>query len=94
MADDDGLLLAKGRHQRDHVADIVEDAVGGDLGGGAAAAKPAHVGRHDMETGSRDRRDLVPPGIGQFRPAVTEQHQWTLALFEHEQLDPACGNGA
>src|SRR5207244_5676079 len=32
MADNDGLLFAKRRHQRDHVADIVEDGVGADVG--------------------------------------------------------------
>ena len=94
MADDDGLLFAERRHQRDHVADIVEDAVGPDISGRAGPAKPAHVGRDDMETGRRDRGDLVPPGIGQFRPAVAEQHQRTLALLEHKQLDPVGGNGA
>ena len=47
-----------------------------------------------MKAGCRDGRDLVPPGIGQFRPAVTEQHQRTLTLLEHEQLDPVRGNGA
>ena len=64
MADDDGLLFAKRRHQRDHVADIVEDGVGADIGGRAGPAEPAHVGGDDMETGCRDGADLVPPGIG------------------------------
>jgi len=32
MAYDHGLLLTQRRNQRDHVADIVEDAVGGDSG--------------------------------------------------------------
>ena len=64
MADNDGLLFAKRRHQRDHVADIVEDGVGADVGGRAGPAEPAHIGGDDMETGFRDGSDLVPPGIG------------------------------
>jgi hypothetical protein len=47
-----------------------------------------------MEAGSRNRRDLVPPGIRQFRPAVAKQHQRTLALFEQKDIDPVGGNGA
>ncbi len=94
MADNDRLFLAERRDQRDHVADIVEDAVGFHIGRCAAAAKPAHIWGHDMETGIRDGRDLVPPGIGQFRPAVAEHHQRPLTLLAHEQLDPVGGNCA
>ena len=64
MADNDGLLFAKRRHQRDHVADIVEDGVGADVGWRAGPAEPAHIGGDDMEAGFRDGSDLVPPGIG------------------------------
>jgi hypothetical protein len=55
MADDNRLLLAERRHQRDHVADV------GRRGG---PSEPAHIRRSDMEAGFRDSRDLVPPGIG------------------------------
>ena len=54
MADNHGLLFAERGHQRDHIADIVEDAVSVDIGGRAAATKSAHVGRHDVETGRRE----------------------------------------
>ena len=94
MADDDGLFLAKRRHEGDHVADGVEDGVGADVTRRAALPIAAHVGRHDMETGVGQGRDLVPPGIGQFGPAVAEQHKWTFALFAHEQIDAVGGNGA
>ncbi len=94
MADDDGLLFAKRRNQRNHVADVIEDAVGGDIGRRAGPAETAHIRGDDMEAGRRNRRDLMPPGIGQFRPAVAKHHQRTLALFEQEDLDPVGGNGA
>jgi hypothetical protein len=94
MTDNDRLLLAERRDQRDHVADIVDDAVGVDLRRRSAAAKTAHVGGDDVETRRRDRRDLMPPGIGQFRPAMAEHHQRTLTLLAHEQLDPVSGNCA
>ena len=94
MADDDGLLLAERCDQSDHVADRIEDRVGADIGWRAGPAEAAHVGGDDMEAGLGQRRDLVPPGVGQFRPAMAEHHQWPLALFEQEQLDPVGGNGA
>ena len=94
MADDHGLLFAERLHQRDHVADIVENAVGADIGGRAGLAEAAHVGGSDPEARGRDRRDLVPPGIGQFRPAVAQHDQRTFALFTQKDLDPIGGNGA
>jgi hypothetical protein len=93
VADDHGLRLAERFDQCDHVADGIENAVGVDIGGSAGPAESPHVRRDDMETGSRDRRDLMPPGIGQFGPAVTEQHQRPFALFEQKEFDPAGGNG-
>lgn len=64
MADDDGLLLPKRRDQRDHVADGIENAVSGDVGGGAGPAESPHVGYNDPEARLRERLDLVPPRIG------------------------------
>ncbi len=34
-----------------------------------------------MEAGGSDGRDLMPPGMGQLRPAVAEQHQRPGAFF-------------
>jgi hypothetical protein len=64
VADDDSLLFAERLYQGYHVSDSVKDAVGADIGGRAGPAKTSHVGSDDMETRRRDRRDLVPPGIG------------------------------
>lgn len=94
MADDDGLFLAEGGDQRDHVADRVKDAVGAGIGRCAGPAEPSHVGRHDMEAGLGQGGDLMPPGIGQFGPAVAKYHQRTLTLFEDEQLNPVGGKSA
>jgi hypothetical protein len=94
VADDKGVLLAKRCDQRDHVADRVKNAVGADLGRRAGLPKPAHVGRHDMETGLGQGRNLVPPRIGQFRPAVAKHHQRALALFKDKLINSVGGNGA
>ena len=94
MADDDGLLFAECGNQRHHVADVIEDAVGGDIRRRAGPAEAAHIRCDDMVARRGNRRDLMPPGIGQFRPAVAEHHQRTFALFEQEYLDPVGGNGA
>ena len=64
MADNGGLLFAKRRHQRDHVADVVKDRVGADIGRRAGPAEPAHIGSDDTEAGLCDRGNLVPPGVG------------------------------
>jgi hypothetical protein len=62
--------------------------------GGGGPAESAHIGRRDMETRSRNRRDLMPPGIGQFRPAMAKQSQRTFALLKQKYLDPVDGNRA
>jgi hypothetical protein len=82
VADDDGFPLPECRDQRDHIADRIEDAVGRDVDGCAGAPKAAHIGCNDVKAGLSQTSDLMSPGIGQFRPAVTKQHQWTSALLE------------
>jgi hypothetical protein len=47
-----------------------------------------------MKAGRRNRGDLMPPGIGQFRPAMAKQHQRTCSLFAQEDLDAIGGNGS
>src|SRR6266851_8930340 len=94
MADNDGLVFSERRDQRDHVPDVIENTVRIDIGGGAGAAKTPHIGRCDMEARRRNRRDLMPPGIGQFRPAMAKQNQRAFALLKHKYLDPVGGNRA
>jgi hypothetical protein len=64
VPDNDGLLFLQRRDQRDHVADVIEDAVRVDIGGRAGSAKAPHIRRDNMEARRRKRRDLMPPGIG------------------------------
>jgi hypothetical protein len=84
VTDYDGLFLA----------DIVEDGVGAGIGGRGGAAEAAHIWRYHAKTGRGDRRDLVPPGVGQLRPAMAEHDEGAVALFEQEHLDPVDRNRA
>src|SRR5205814_7596087 len=40
------------------------DGVSANVAGRAGPPKTPHIRRHDMKTGCRNRRDLMPPGIG------------------------------
>ena len=94
MADNGGPLFSEGCDQRHHVADGIEDAVGVDIGRRAGAAKTPHIRCGDMKARRRNRGDLMPPGIGQLRPAMAKQHQRTRSLFAQEDLDAVGGNGS
>jgi hypothetical protein len=94
MADNDSPLFSERRHQRHHVADVVEDAVRIDMNGCAGSAEAPHIRRGDMETRRRKHLDLMPPRIGPFRPSTAKHHQRTFALFQQKDLDPVGGNGA
>jgi len=67
MADDGRPLFAKRGDQCDHVSDRIEDAVCTDIGRRVGSAETPHIRRNSMETGGRERRDLMSPRIGQFR---------------------------
>jgi hypothetical protein len=94
VADDRRLPFAQRCNEGNHVADIVQDAVGLDFRGRSRPAEAPHVGRNHMEAGRGQRRDLVAPGIGQFRPAMAEHDQRAFALFEQEHVDPVDRNRA
>ena len=94
MADDGRPLFAKRGDQCDHVSDRIEDAVYTDIGRRVGSAETPHIRRNSMETGGRERRDLMSPRIGQFRPAVAKHHQRTFALLKEKDLDPVGGDGA
>jgi hypothetical protein len=94
VADNDGGFCAERRDECYYVTNIIEDAVGTDIGGRAGSAETPHIGRDNMEAGRRNRGDLMPPGIGQFRRAVAKHHQRTHALFEQKNFDPVGVNGA
>src|SRR5437870_813237 len=94
MADNGRTIVAKRAAQRGHVSNRIEDAVRTDVARRAGSAEAPHIRRHYMETRSCKRRDLMPPRIGQFRPAMAKHHQRTFALFEQKDLDPVGRNGA
>ena len=79
MADNDSPLFSERRHQRHHVADVAEDAVRIDIGRRAGSAETPHIGCGDMEARSRKRLDLMPPRMGQFRPAMARHQQRTCS---------------
>ena len=64
MADDNGPLFSKCGNQRHHIADMIEDAVGGDVRRRAGPAEPAHIRCDDMVARRGNCGDLMPPGIG------------------------------
>jgi hypothetical protein len=94
MADNDGLSFAERGNQRDHVADVIENGVGTDIVRRAGLAESAHIRRDNMIPCSGNRRDLVPPGIGQFGPAMAKHHERPGTLFEQKHLDPVGGDRA
>ena len=94
VTDDGRPLFPKRGDQRDYISDRIEDAVCTDVGRRAGSAETSHIRRNNMETRVRKRRDLMPPRIGQFRPAMAKHHQRTFALLKEKDLDPVGGDGA
>jgi hypothetical protein len=70
-----GLLLAERVHQRDDVAGQVQDRVVADRLGRGALAVAALVRGHRVESGRRQRDELVPPGVPALGEAVQQHHQ-------------------
>src|SRR5712675_639781 len=87
MADNDGSPGLERVEQTDEIADQMEHGVLIDCRGRVALAIAAHIRRHRVEAGRRERRDLVAPGIPGFREAVAEQHQRPAALFGYVEAD-------
>ena len=75
MADPYGLVAAERREQLHHVGHdlFLGEVLVARVGAGSAIA--AHVGRDTAEAERREGRQLVPPGAGQFRPAMDEDQQ-------------------
>ena len=94
VPDNQRALLAERRNERDHVADIVEDRVGGDILRRGGAAKAAHVGRNRAKPDCGERDHLVAPRIPNLRPAMAQQHHRAMAVFGDIHLDPVDRMGA
>jgi hypothetical protein len=55
VPDDHSLCFAERTDQGDHIADVVKDGVGFDVGRRRRAAEAAHVGRDHMKAGRSQR---------------------------------------
>ena len=88
VADDQRARLAERGHQRDHVADVMQDRVGGGIVRRGGLPEAAHVGRDGAKACVGERGKLMPPRIPELRPAVTHQHQRAVARFGDMDLDP------
>ncbi len=94
MAGDDCLLGAQSIEEADHVADQMEKGILIDRLRTIALPVPAHVGRHRMEPGRGERRELMAPGVPGFGKAVAEHDQRTLAGFDQVHPDAVGLDGA
>lgn len=88
--------IAEGCNQCDHVARGMENRVGVDGGRRAGAPEAAHVRGNHMKAGIGQGAQLMPPGVGQFRPPMAKQHQRPAPALADEHVDPvdcehACG---
>src|SRR4029078_1204605 len=75
MTNDNRLFLPRCGNQRDHVAYIIEDGVSGGFGRRAGPPETPHIRRHDMETGSSNRGDMMTRGIGTHGPSMAKAKQ-------------------
>ena len=89
MADDRRLVRADIVDDGVEVAGHLLDRIGVDGLRRVAAAVTAHVGGDDMIARVRECGHLVPPAVGQFGPAVHEEHERPFALFDDAQAHVA-----
>ena len=91
--------MAERRHQRERIPHQVQKAKGSKIAvvvripsGRATVAAP--VRRHDMETGGGERHHYLPPGIGELREAVEQQHARPSRRIEArlQQVNPQAGD--
>jgi hypothetical protein len=69
------------------VAEVMEQRVLLDALGTVASPIAAQVGRYRMETGLRQRPELMPPGIPALGKTVAEDDERPAALLGHVQAD-------
>jgi hypothetical protein len=92
MTDHHCGLTAQRRDEADDVLDDLDLIVGLDGWRLVALAVAAHVRRHDVVTGARQRRKLVAPGIPGLRKPVQQQDQRSLAGFGDIEFDAVGAN--
>jgi hypothetical protein len=87
MAEDGGLLFAKGLDETDHVPGQLQDVIRLDRHGPVRLAVPALVRRYHMVARIGQGGQLVSPGVPTFREAMTEDDQWAFPLFSDVHPD-------
>jgi hypothetical protein len=96
VADDSGLLRPELVDECDDVADEVEYRILVDRIGAVGGAVAALVRRDYAVSSSRERVNLVPPGVPGLRPAVQEQDEGPIALLgdvHGESIEPDVAAG-
>jgi hypothetical protein len=78
VANYDHSFFAERIEEADDVANQVEDGVCLDCVWAVGLTIASLIGRHGVEAGSGERRQLVSPGIPGFREAVKQHHQWAV----------------
>ena len=94
VTNQDRRLLSHGVDQSDDVSGQMMDVVVFDRARLVRFSIAAHVGGDDVIAGSRERRDLVTPGIPGLREAVDEDDERPLPHLRDAQLDPVGLYGA
>ena len=96
MAEQDGAPAQRVDHRR-HIRCQLGQRVGGDLDGLGTGAIAAHIHCGDAVAGGGEMRQLVPPAVGQFRPAMHTQDRQPIAAVrpgDHDiQRDRAVVDG-
>ena len=81
MPDERGAVELECVEQAVHVSDQFAHTIVGDLRRGRGQAIAALVRGDRTKTGVCEGRQLVPPGIGEFRKAVQENDRFAFTLL-------------
>jgi hypothetical protein len=92
MPNNDSLFFAEGLHQTDHIPDQLEDIIGFNRFRTIGFSVPPLVGGDGVIPRFSQRRELMPPGIAQFRKAVTHNDQRAISLLGNMHFDAVCFN--
>jgi hypothetical protein len=83
MTDKNGLLLTERVEQAHQIPNQMEQRIDSGIGGLVGLAVSPQIRDDDMVASLSQRGHLIPPGVPQFREAVTEQHKRTGSLLRN-----------